>query len=285
MPGPLTVTLETTAGPTHVRVWPARAEYAARGPVLLALHGWTDDGGVFGPLAEALDRRWTLLAPDAPAHGGTPWRPAQEYLVGSQLGHAVAILDALPRVAGQRRAAVVLGHSMGALTAARVAAARPEAVRQLVLEDPAHTGRRPSRSAARWRAWLRDLRALSHEQLVARCAQENPTWPEDERDPWARSKEDLDLAHLDVPVDWGEPLAELLPEVRCPVLLVHGSAERGGIVTPTAARRCARACPAGCEVVRLDAGHNPRRDARVAYVTTLVSILSSHSAPVTAAAS
>jgi hypothetical protein len=41
----------------------------------------------------------------------------------------------------------------------------------------------------------------------------------------ARSKAAVDVAHLDGGLDWGEPLAALLAEVRSPVLIA-----RGGIV-------------------------------------------------------
>jgi len=261
-------------GPVRVRVLPGvRAPRGARRPVLVAFHGWTDSGECFAPLAEALGRRWTVVAPDAPGHGGTPWPAAAEYVVADHLAGAVAVLDALPRLTGRRAPVVVLGHSMGALTAARVAAARRGVVRHLVLEDPARTTLRAARSAAAWHSWLS---ALQEEDDAARAdssRRTDPTWPEDERGPWARSKAEADLRHLEVPVDWGEPLMALLAEVACPVTLVRGRPDRGGIVSMTGARRCASVCAAGCDVVALDAGHNPRREARAPFVAVLGAVL------------
>ena len=68
-------------------------------------------------------------------------------------------------------------------------------------------------------------------------------------------------------------LRALLAKVSCPVLLVHGDPERGGIVPGSAAERCAAACRGGCDVLALPAGHNPRREARDAFVTAVAETL------------
>ncbi len=47
-----------------------------KGPeLLLAFHGFGEDGHAFAGWAEALDKRWTVLAPDLPWHGQTRWEP------------------------------------------------------------------------------------------------------------------------------------------------------------------------------------------------------------------
>jgi pimeloyl-ACP methyl ester carboxylesterase len=276
---PLTVTVQAPDGPVRVRVWPADERGAVAGPVLLACHGWTDSSEVFAPLATRLRRRWTVVAPDAPAHGGTPLRDG-DYVVADHAESVLAVVAALPQVAGVGgRPVVALGHSMGALTAARAAAARPDVIRALVLEDPARTTPRRSTSTARMRTWLAGLRAGTHEDRVAWVRANHPDWPRAELAPWARSKADVDVAHLDRTVDWGEPLPALLADVRCPTLIVRGEPARGGIVSPTAARRSAAACPGGAEVLTLDAGHCPRREAPRAFATALAAILSATRQP------
>src|SRR3954454_16530414 len=114
---PLLARVAGPAGPVGGRVWPAlepAADVAAgapgasgpkgsvrrarrrRGeagwPVLLAFHGCTDSGEVFGPLAQALGRGWTVVAPDAPGHGGTPWRGGRRYVMDDQVPAGVAVL-------------------------------------------------------------------------------------------------------------------------------------------------------------------------------------------------
>jgi pimeloyl-ACP methyl ester carboxylesterase len=264
------VQLRTEAGPVGVHVWPARDGGGGR-PVLVCHHGWTDGGTVFEPLAAALGRRWTVVAPDAPGHGRTPWQPVPRYRVADHLATALAVLDRLPEVAGRRADVVLLGHSLGALTAARLAAARPGVVRHAVLEDPARAAVRRVPSAAAMRARVAELQALDDAQRVTRARADG--WPEDECVAWARSKRDVSTTAMAVPVDWGAPLVELLADVPTPVTIVHGRLARGGGVSAVAARRCAAACRAGCEVVALDCGHNPRREAREPFIAVLASVL------------
>jgi pimeloyl-ACP methyl ester carboxylesterase len=270
---PSAVRLRAADGPVQVQVW--RAE-PARQPALLAFHGWTDSADVFGPLVNELSGlggHWSVVAPDAPAHGGTPLR-AGPFVIADHAVSALAVLDALPRLLGARqRSVIAYGHSMGALTAARVAAARPNLVRGLVLEDPARTTARRNQSSERMLSWMQSLRSGDHASRLAWVRANHPDWPEAELEPWARSKENVDLAHLERAADWGEPLSALLSEVHCPVLIIRGEPARGGIVSRTGARRCAAACPGGASVVALDAGHSPRREAPAAFYPALVEVL------------
>jgi pimeloyl-ACP methyl ester carboxylesterase len=164
---------------------------------------------------------------------------------------------------------------MGALTAARVAAVRPGLVRGLVLEDPARTTLRRATSSAQMRAWMTGLRSGDHAARVAWVRANHPTWPDAELEPWARSKASVDLEHLDRTSDWGEPLPALLSEVRCPVLIIRGEPARGGIVSRSGAQRCAAACPGGAQVLALDVGHSPRREAPGPVFQALEQVLSS----------
>jgi pimeloyl-ACP methyl ester carboxylesterase len=270
----LTVTLRPapTALPVVVHVWPARDD-VSRHPVLVCCHDWTEAGPGFGPLATALGRRWTLIAPDAPGHGDSPWPAAPRYRVTDHSPKVLAVLDRLPEVAGRRADIVVLGHGLGALTASRLAAARPGVVRHLILEDPARAALRRVPSAAATRARITPLRSLNRDELLAVARRELPEWPADELEPWVDAAQAICLDALAVPVDWGEPLVALLADVPCPITLIHGSLTRGGMVSAQAARRCAAACRAGCETVQLDAGHHPRREARAPFIAVLASVL------------
>ncbi|MFI7586682.1 alpha/beta fold hydrolase [Spongisporangium articulatum] len=286
-PGPQTAWVDGPDGPARVLVWPAEPVLggdAPPGATLLAFHGWTDSADVFAPLAAALDPRHALVAVDAPGHGETPL-PAGDYDVPRHALSGIAVYDALPRlVTGGRPSAgrvVAYGHSMGALTAARVAmargvrgrGARRSGVVSLVLEDPARTTLRRPSSPAGMRTWLTGLRSGTHTDRVAWARANHPTWPAAELDPWAASKSAVDLAEFDRRHDWGEPLPVLLAEVHCPVLLIRGETALGGIVSTRAAARCEAACPGGLEVLTLPAGHSPRREAPEAFAAALNVVL------------
>ena len=274
-PASLHTSARTPFGQVGLHVWPAFEP--SRRPVLVALHGWTDGGIVYESLASALGRRWTVMGIDAPAHGLTRWPAAgaceAHYLVADAALQAAAVIEALPRVAGRRAPVVVAGHSMGGVTAARVAAALPTVVVHAVLEDPPRTTARAVRNPVRWRRGLQALQQLTQNERVGLSRRQNPRWSEVDHEAWARSKAEVDLNHLRVPVEWGEPLVALLADVTVPVTLLHGRRELGSIVTPAAAARCAAACRAGCEVIELDGGHSLRRDATAPYVAVLASIL------------
>src|SRR5690349_12962944 len=112
---PRTIRLRAPDGPVQVRAWPAKAANP-EAPVRLAFQGWTDSSEVFAPVVAALKGRWTVVAADAPAHGGTPLRDGP-YVIAEHATSAIAVLDALglPRLAGPgHRTAVAYGHSMGA---------------------------------------------------------------------------------------------------------------------------------------------------------------------------
>jgi 2-succinyl-6-hydroxy-2,4-cyclohexadiene-1-carboxylate synthase len=118
--------------------WAVQA--AGSGPALLLLHGFTGSGRSWeGGLAEAAsDSGFRVIAPDLPGHGGTAWRAGG---AGPDEPSRAAIervaddLAELLRVLGHDRAHVV-GYSMGARVALRLAISHPAHVRSLVLEAP-----------------------------------------------------------------------------------------------------------------------------------------------------
>lgn len=96
---------------------------------LVLLHGMGESSASWEPLLDALAGLGSLvIAPDVRGHGATG-RPGL-YSFEALRDDVVAFLDAL----GIERC-VLIGHSMGACTAAMVAAAHPERVMRLVLED------------------------------------------------------------------------------------------------------------------------------------------------------
>ena len=105
----------------------------ARDAVLM-LHGQPGCGALWDPVARAVERRLSPLAPTVIAPDRPGWGAAEDEAQGLA-GNADAALAELDRHGVDR--AVVVGHSFGGAVALALAAKRPDRVASLVLVAPA----------------------------------------------------------------------------------------------------------------------------------------------------
>jgi lipase len=126
---PFTARFETpvTGGALHVARAGPPAEAAEC--VVLAAHGVTASLMTWQSVARVLDDRICLLAPDLRGRGHSAALPGPYGMV-AHVGDLIAVLDHVGT-----RSAVLMGHSMGAYIAARLAADHPERAAGLVLLD------------------------------------------------------------------------------------------------------------------------------------------------------
>lgn len=107
------------------RHWPGDTDRSA-----LALHCMLASGGYWGPIAKLLEGRIDLQGFDMPGHGQSdPWQPGPD---------DPDYHTAVTRIAASfiERPLDLIGHSLGATVALRIAVAAPEAVRSLTLIEP-----------------------------------------------------------------------------------------------------------------------------------------------------
>jgi pimeloyl-ACP methyl ester carboxylesterase len=243
-------------------------------PVVLS-HGATDDGLCWTPVARALEPDYDVIMPDARGHG-----LSQAPEGGYTATERAADLAGLIRALGLDKPAAG-GHSMGAATTLHLAAGYPDLVRCAILEDPGlwPAGAQPNdaeREArmARMRANVAELKAMSREAVIAHGRARNPAWSDEELGPWADAKLRVSAAFLGAPRVPERPAWwEVLPKVRCPVLLITADPEQGAIVTPEVAAEAARLNPR-VQVVRLrGAGHNIRREQFEEYLQAVRAFL------------
>ncbi len=117
----------TAAGISFLR-WPSSG---ARTPIVL-LHGIGSHAESWLPLVTAFDQHAEIIAWDAPGYGASsPLACAQ-----ARPGDFADALDGLLRSIGVTRM-ILVGHSLGALVAARFAASRPHQVAAVGLLSPA----------------------------------------------------------------------------------------------------------------------------------------------------
>ena len=109
---------------------------AGAGRPALALHCMMGTGATWQTIAERLEGRVDLTALDLPGHGRSPaWQPAEGGFFDTVVTEATGVLAGLAPGAADGRVDLI-GHSLGAVAALRLAVAQPERVRSLSLVEP-----------------------------------------------------------------------------------------------------------------------------------------------------
>jgi pimeloyl-ACP methyl ester carboxylesterase len=121
---PLVISSEDR-GPIHITQW------GETGPTVLMIHGGVQGGLGGGPVnfagqAPLAETGWTLRLPDRPGFGKTVSRGPDD-----QLADALWVSEEL------RKGSHLIGHSFGGAIALLAAARHPQAVRSLILIEPA----------------------------------------------------------------------------------------------------------------------------------------------------
>jgi len=99
-------------------------------PPIVLLHGLMLNGACWTPLARTLEKEYDVVMPDARGHGNSS-SPVHGYSYHDLAADVVSLIDALGLATP-----ILLGHSMGGMTAALVASLNPRRLRGLVLVDP-----------------------------------------------------------------------------------------------------------------------------------------------------
>jgi len=148
-------------------------------PVLVLVHGFSDDGPCWTPTARDLADEYDIIMPDARGHGKSG--RVQPGEVVDQTGDLAGLMQAL----GLEKA-IVAGHSMGAWMASELAARFPELVRAVILEDAPWRRPRPEDSERSLlskenplAAWIRGMEGMTLDEIVARERGEHPTWSDE----------------------------------------------------------------------------------------------------------
>jgi len=260
----------------------APADAPATAPVVTFLHGAGLNAHTWDTTILALGL--PALAIDLPGHGDSSWRDDAAYVAPVLAPDVAAALDAWTD-----RPQVLVGQSLGGLTAAAVAASRPDLVAQLVVVDitpGVDTSAGPARlveffaGPADWAS--RDElveRALAFglgggtRRATERGVLFNSRVRADGRVEWkhhfAHLAREAAAAHTtDAPAgpaaSAGDAVSALLGEsgwrdlagVRAPLTLIRGSR---GFVTESDAAEFADRVPSA-SVLTLDAGHNVQED-------------------------
>jgi N-formylmaleamate deformylase len=244
-------------------------------PSVVLSHGFTDNGLCWTPLVRELSSDYDVVMYDTRGHGLSdcviPEGDIYEHLAADLAGLIQDLHLDNPRL---------IGHSLGAATAAVAAANYPQLVRCAVLEDPPwrppnadETSQERRAAMEEWRANALAYQSQNWEDLAALCRRENPRWSDDECQPWARSKLQLNQRIFEFFATPSGQWQDAVRRIACPVLLVTADPELGAIVTPEIAKEAASLWREGQVAHLAGAGHNIRREQFDQYVKQVTAFL------------
>jgi pimeloyl-ACP methyl ester carboxylesterase len=247
-------------------------------PTIVFLHGIIDSGLCWSRVAHAFAEHYHVVMLDARGHGLSS---------GIESGFSLDLLaeDAADAIrALELEKPILIGHSMGAVTAALLATKYPDLPSALVLIDPplmdetmaAADKKRPNKGELPpWAQQIIELRMLTPDERLAKARVLNPHYPDEENIPWAESKTQFQLEVFQKFSIFGYPWQSLAPHLTLPTLLLIGDPAQHPAVSPTLAQKVASAW-SHCQVVQIDgAGHSIQRDKFEETIQTIQVFLNS----------
>lgn len=238
----------------------------ADAPPVVCVHGYTSSAQAFNAPARRIGDRFHVIAPDVRGHGESAWSPDGSYQYLDQAGDLAALVDQL----GLARF-ILIGTSMGGIIAMAYAAAHPERLAGLVINDigpdveqgsqriTQTVGSRPDDFAT-----LED--AMAYRREISPITASRPL--DDQRElalGVLRQRADgrwgwkMDPAYIRQRVERGAPrrpdLWPALERLPCPALVVWGT--ESDVLSEAQARRMVAALPRGELVAVPGVGHAP----------------------------
>lgn len=242
----------------------------AKPPVVL-VHGFSDSGLCWTPVAQALEADYDVVMPDARGHGLSD-APETGYDLTALANDLRGIIANL----GLERPAII-GHSMGGGTTLAFAGLYPEVPGAIIIEDAAALADKdfPHRQPGGenfFKERLSRLQTKSREELIEEM-RASSGWSDAELEPWADAKLRFNMRAAEFHPTRGINWSELLPRISCPALILTADLDRGGIVRPDTVAEMQQQIPQLQSVHIPGAGHSIRRDQFDRYIAVVRSFL------------
>jgi N-formylmaleamate deformylase len=186
-------------------------------PVVL-LHGLSGSGASWTPVARVLESDFDVVMPDARGHGGSS-APPDGYRYDELANDVIGLIRGLALADP-----VLVGHSMGGMTAAVVASRAAELVRGLVLVDPTFLSPERQREvhASDVAEQHRRLLGQTKAELVAELAARQPRRSREIIELVVEARLSTQLAAFDVLTPPNPDYREVVRAITIPTLLVIG---------------------------------------------------------------
>jgi N-formylmaleamate deformylase len=238
-------------------------------PPIVLIHGVTDDGLCWTRVADQLADRYDLIMLDLRGHGKSE-APDTGYTLTVMAAEIVALIKELGLMKP-----ILLGHSMGAITALALAGLYPDVAKAIIMEDPptfwmvkkSDKSQPPHPNGLA--LWIEANKRKTKEELFSEVRSGNPGWSDAEIDPWVDSKLRYSpkivqmVSMTDLPA---MDFDSLLKHITCKTLLLTADPSKGSIVTEKEAAVLSQTI-SQLEIRHIDgAGHNIHRDQFESYM-------------------
>ena len=207
----------------------------ARAPLVL-LHGLTGNGGCWSPVARALEAQFDVVMPDARGHGRSD-APLHGYSYQDHARDVVGLIRGL-----NLAAPILLGHSMGGMTAAVVASEFAPLLSGLILADPTFLTLQRQREVRDSDVAEQHRRALSRSrsELAADLATRHPQRSSEVIERLADARLQTRMSAFDVLTPPNPDYRQLVGAITIPILIVIGDAPVVSVETAEELRRLNR---------------------------------------------
>jgi pimeloyl-ACP methyl ester carboxylesterase len=245
-------------------------------PIVL-VHGFSDNGACWTPVARALEAEYDVIMPDMRSHGlSDRFQPDEKVDMAADVAELIRGLS-LGRP-------IVAGHSMGGGICYQLTVRYPELVSALILEDAPFMLPRPEPTPPPGDPadnpavkWATTLPGKTMEQLLEENHRDHPTWPEELIIPMCEAKKQLDPTFIFRMVERirsDQAIWQVtVQNITQPVLLFTANPALGAMVLPEAVAKVRELNP-NIRIVHIpDAGHLIRFDRYEAFMDALWAFL------------
>lgn len=186
-------------------------------PPIVLLHGLVANGMCWKNIAQALTDNFNVIMPDARGHGKSSASDSG-YTYENLKNDVIAFLTAM-----NLSDVVLVGHSMGGLTAALVAYQSP-LIRAVILADPTFLS-----LERQWEVWESDvidqhkkMLSMSLDELIADRQKTHPNRPEELNKLFAEARLQTSINAFNILMPPNPEYRQIIKEIECPCLLLYG---------------------------------------------------------------
>lgn len=218
----------TTAGCEANRIYIHYTRTGGNKPPLILLHGLMTNGVCWTGLTHALEKEYEVIMPDARGHGKSSV-PDYGYRYEDHANDVAGLINAL-----RLPPPVLLGHSMGGMTAAVVASRKPNLLRGLILADPTFLSTKVQREVrdSDIADQHRKILNMSLDEVMAEARARHPNRSAESLELFARARLQTSMAAFDVLTPPNPDYKQLVSKIDIPSLLIFGDS---GVVSSVVA--------------------------------------------------